>query len=229
MREIVFDTETTGLDKKKDRVIEVGCVELVDLVPTGEKLHLYINPQYPVSKEAFAVHGLSNAFLRGKPIFSRVADSILDFFGDDRLVAHNAPFDIGFLNAELGRLDIPPLRNEVVDTLALSKQLRPGARHTLDALCSAFNVDRSHRTLHGALLDSELLAEVYVELCGGRQFHMGLQERPPELKIERRDIRPRRKPLKSRLSDEELQAHLAFIDSLGDKAVWRQYRTPSIA
>jgi DNA polymerase III subunit epsilon len=222
-REIIIDTETTGLDRKTDRVVEIGCVEIIDLMPTGETYHKYINPQHPVHREAFKVHGLSNEFLKTKPTFRRTVNSFLTFIEGATLVAHNASFDIGMLNAELDRLDIPPLENEVVDSLALAREVRPGARHTLDGLCRAFDIDLSKRNLHGALLDAQLLAAVYVELRGGRQFGMSLDLFAEQKEEKFVPARQRPVPLPSRVTDEDRSQHKAFVESLGDNAIWLDY------
>ncbi len=176
MREIVFDTETTGFSfSGGDRLVEIGCVEMVNRVETGRSFHAYVNPARPMPPDAQAVHGLSDAFLADKPLFPAIADDLLDFLGDSPLVAHNAAFDFGFLNGELRLIGRPALDiDRMVDTLALARIRHPGAKHTLDALCSRFGIDRSHRTLHGALLDAQLLAQVYVELTGGRQIGLSL-------------------------------------------------------
>ncbi|MEH2517372.1 DNA polymerase-3 subunit epsilon [Bradyrhizobium sp. AZCC 1610] len=225
IREIVLDTETTGLDRKVDRVIEIGCVELVDMMPTGKTFHQYINPQgQPVHKEAFRVHGLSDVFLSSKPTFRRIADRFLKFIDGAKLVIHNASFDIGMLNEELDRLGYEPLENEIVDTLELAKEKRPRGKHTLDALCSAFGVDNSRRTEHGALLDAELLAEVYVEMLGGRQFGMSLDLFAVQEEVIKPVIRQRPTPLASRVTAEDRAAHAAFVETLGKEAVWLDYR-----
>lgn len=170
MREIVLDTETTGFDPETgDRIVEIGCVEIVNLTSTGNHYHQYINPERPMPEEARAVHGLGDEFLADKPVFSEIADAFLEFIAGSRLVIHNASFDMKFLNAELKKLGLPALKNEVTDTLAIARKRFPGAPGSLDALCRRFEIDNSNRTLHGALLDSELLAEVYLELSGGRQ------------------------------------------------------------
>ena len=176
MREIVFDTETTGLDPKTgDRMVEIGCVEMVDLVPTGQTFHAYYNPERDMPAGAEAVHGLSAAFLADKPLFRDGASALLDFIGDSPLVAHNAGFDFGFLNAELGLCGREAVcLTRMVDTVSLAKRRHPGAKLSLDALCSRYGIDRSHRVKHGALLDAELLAQVYVELKGGRQIGLAL-------------------------------------------------------
>lgn len=224
MREIVFDTETTGLDRKEDRIVEIGCVEILDLLPTGRTYHQYVNPLRPVHKDAYKVHGLSDVFLSTKPTFRRIHKEFLEFISGARLVAHNATFDVGMINEELDRLGLAPLENEVVDTLELAREKHPRRKHTLDALCSLYDIDKSRRTNHGALLDSELLAQVYVELRGGRQHGMQLDmlsgpeeiEAPPP-------VRPRPVPLARRLTNEEIAAHRAFVETLGDKAIWREY------
>jgi DNA polymerase-3 subunit epsilon len=224
MREIVLDTETTGLDRKVDRIVEIGCVEIVNLMPTDRVYHQYCNPLMPVSPGAYKVHGLSDVFLRSKPTFKRIHNRFLSFIEGARLVAHNAAFDISMINEELDRLDIAPLENEVVDTLELAKQVHPRRRHTLDALCAVYDIDTSKRTEHGALLDAGLLSQVYVELRGGRQFGMQLdilshetsdQQQPP--------ARQRPTPLPRRVTDEDLTQHRAFVASLGEKSIWRDY------
>jgi DNA polymerase-3 subunit epsilon len=178
MREIIFDTETTGLDPLNgDRLVEIGCIELVNRVPTGRTFHAYYNPQRPMAAEAEAVHGLSDRFLSDKPFFRDGAAELLDFLEDSRLVAHNARFDFGFLNAELRRCALAEVvLDRMVDTLAIARSLHPGAKHSLDALCGRYGIDRSHRVKHGALLDAELLAQLYIELTGGRQIGLTLVE-----------------------------------------------------
>ena len=179
MREIVLDTETTGLDPKTQRIVEIACIELVNHLPTGQKFHTLLDPQMEVPAEAVAVHGLSNAKLAGAPLFSMIASAFLDFIGESKLVIHNAEFDIGFINAELRRANferIPITR--AIDTVQMARRKFPGAPASLDALCKRFGIDNTHRTLHGALLDSELLAQVYLELLGGRQTGMALGETP---------------------------------------------------
>ncbi len=181
MREVVFDTETTGLSAAQgDRLVEIGCVELVNRVETGRTFHCYFNPEREMNPDAQAIHGLSDAFLADKPLFEDEVENLLDFLDESPLVAHNASFDFSFLNHELGacgRLHLPMSR--MVDTLAISRQKHPGAKHSLDALCTRYGIDRSHRVLHGALLDAQLLAQVYVELTGGRQIGLGLGEAAP--------------------------------------------------
>src|SRR5512139_113274 len=176
MREIVFDTETTGLDPLNgDRLVEIGCIELVNRIPTGATFHAYFNPERDMPAQAEAVHGLSARFLADKPLFSKHADELLAFIGDSHMVAHNARFDFGFLNAELERCGkaIVDL-TRMIDTVAIARSLHPGAKHSLDALCTRYGIDRSHRVKHGALLDAELLAQLYVELTGGRQIGLTL-------------------------------------------------------
>jgi DNA polymerase-3 subunit epsilon len=224
MREIILDTETTGLDRKVDRIVEIGAIEMVDLMPTGRTYHQYCNPLRPVHKEAYRVHGLSDVFLSTKPTFKRIHNTFLRFIGDARLVAHNASFDIGMLNEEMDRLDLDPLQNEVVDTLELAREKHPRRKHTLDALCSIYNIDDSRRTLHGALLDAELLAEVYAELRGGRQFGMQLDMlAQPEGDEEDLPVRVRPVPLAKRITEKDVSDHKAFVATLGDAAIWRNY------
>jgi DNA polymerase III subunit epsilon len=230
LREIVLDTETTGTDHAKgDRVIEIGCVELLNHIPTGKSYHVYINPECPVSPGAFAVHGLSDEFLKDKPVFAAVADEFAEFVRDARLVIHNAAFDIGFLNAEFARtghtrFNLP----DAVDTLSMARRKHPGAANNLDALCTRYGIDNSRRTKHGALLDAEILAEVYIELIGGRQVGFDLSLRPAarsraaaQGQIAAQDARPR--TLISRLTEAERAAHEAFIQSLGPNTLWREY------
>lgn len=230
LREIVLDTETTGTDHAKgDRVIEIGCVELLNHIPTGKSYHVYINPECPVSPGAFAVHGLSDEFLKDKPVFAAIADEFADFVRDARLVIHNAAFDIGFLNAEFARTGHNPFTlSEVVDTLSMARRKHPGAANNLDALCARYGIDNSKRTKHGALLDAEILAEVYIELIGGKQVGFDLAVRPAARAgaahsgaPAARDARPR--TLISRLTEAERAAHEAFIQSLGPSALWREY------
>jgi DNA polymerase-3 subunit epsilon len=230
LREIVLDTETTGTDAATDRVIEIGCVELLNHIPTGRNYHVYINPQRPVSQGAFAVHGLSDEFLADKRVFSEIVDEFIEFIGDGRLVIHNAAFDVGFLNAEFSRTGRGPvIANQVVDTLALARRKHPGAANNLDALCARYGIDNSRRTKHGALLDAEILAEVYIELLGGKQADLGLTLRPNLARgfsrgIETaapREARPR--PIISLLTDAERTAHEAFVRTLGANALWREY------
>ncbi len=234
MREIVFDTETTGFDPKTgDRIVEIGCVELVNHIATGQTFHVYLNPERSMPRAAFEVHGLSDEFLADKPKFAEVVEGFLAFVGDARLVAHNAEFDFKFVNAELARLRLPPIGLErMVDTLALAKRRHPAGPNSLDALCSRYGIDNSRRDLHGALLDSELLAEVYVELLGGRQAALSLdaagEARPggsPTLLVAEgaRSRRARPVPLAPRLSEAEHAAHRAFVAKMGEAALWRKY------
>ncbi|HVJ01809.1 MAG TPA: DNA polymerase III subunit epsilon [Sphingomonas sp.] len=224
MREIVFDTETTGLSfAGGDRLVEIGCVELHNRVMTGRTFHAYINPERPVPVEAFNVHGLSDRFLADKPRFDQVVEDLLDFIGDCPLVAHNATFDFGFLNGELGRCARPQVDMvRMVDTLAIARVRHPGAKHTLDALCVRYGIDLSARTLHGALLDAQLLAQVYVELTGGRQITLGLavdtpvvRETPQEAAT-RVHVRPARHFAPSAA---ELERHAAFLKSV-EEPLW---------
>ncbi|MGO4437215.1 DNA polymerase III subunit epsilon [Rhizobium sp. RAF56] len=232
MREIIFDTETTGLDNRLDRVIEIGGIELVNHFPTGRTLHLYINPgDQKVHADALAVHGITDEFLKDKPSFGDVAEKIVDFFGDGRWVAHNATFDMGFVNAELARLDLPPILPErVLDTLALARRKHPMGPNSLDALCRRYGIDNSHRTKHGALLDSELLAEVYIEMIGGRQTALGLGTSSANGKAdedaafdEEIIVLARPRQLLPRLSEMEREAHAALVVRLGDKGIWSRY------
>ncbi len=230
MREIIFDTETTGLDNKLDRVIEIGGIELDNHFPTGRSFHVYINPgDRKVHPDALAVHGISDESLKDKPDFAGIVDELLAFFGDARWVAHNATFDMGFMNAEFARLGLPAITNDLVtDTLALARRKHPMGPNSLDALCRRYGVDNSHRTKHGALLDSELLAEVYIELIGGRQTTFGLHTSDNRGQaMETDDVivvagqRPR--PLASRLSVGEIEAHAALVAKMGAKAIWAKY------
>ena len=228
MREIILDTETTGLDPKSGhRVVEIGCVELVNNIPSGQTWHHYFNPERDMPLAAFEVHGLSSEFLATKPLFAELADDFLKFVEGARLVAHNASFDMGFLNAELTRLERPPITmDKVIDTLALARRKHPGAQNSLDALCKRYRIDNSARTRHGALLDSELLAEVYVELTGKRQAKLeltALQQGRAQDQVGESRAFERPEPLPSRLSEAELQAHEKFIAKLGDGAIWIDY------
>ena len=230
MREIVLDTETTGLDPLRgDRLVEIGCVEIFNRMPTGRTYHRYINPERDMPAEAFAVHGLSTEFLADKPLFAQVADEFLEFIGDDPLVIHNASFDIGFINAELSRLSRTPVaRDRLVDTLLLARRKHPGVSNRLDDLCSRYAIDNSRRTKHGALLDAELLAEVYIDLIGARQSQLILADVPVEVigVASESHRRQRPSPLPSRLSDADLEEHRAFIAKMGDKAIWAEYLPP---
>jgi DNA polymerase-3 subunit epsilon len=228
MREIVLDTETTGLDPLRgDRLVEVGCVEIFNRMPTGLTFHRYINPERDVPQEAFAVHGLSTEFLADKPLFAAVADEFLAFIGDAPLVIHNASFDISFINAEFERLKRPPiLRDRLVDTLLLARRKHPGVSNRLDDLCSRYAIDNSRRTKHGALLDAELLAEVYIDLIGARQSSLVLAD-SRRIEAQAQLDSPRRQrpaPLAPRVTDADRDAHRAFVATLGDKAIWNAYQ-----
>ncbi|ODT80825.1 MAG: DNA polymerase III subunit epsilon [Pelagibacterium sp. SCN 64-44] len=228
MREIVLDTETTGLSPQSgDRLVEIGCVELINHIPTGRHHHVYINPERSMPEEAFRVHGLGDDFLADKPLFRDVAEAFRAFIGDATLVIHNAPFDMGFLNAELERAGLPGLTNAVIDTVMLARQKHPGARVSLDALCKHYGIDNSRRTLHGALLDSEILAEVYLELIGGKQVSLALvaevETDAAGVTHARIAISPRPAPLPGRISADEAAAHAAFIAKMGDGAIWARY------
>ena len=228
MREIVLDTETTGLDPATgDRIVEIGAVELLNGVPTGANFHVYINPERDMPEGAFRVHGLSSDFLKGHPVFTAIAADFSAFIGEDRLVIHNAEFDVKFINAEFARLNLAPLAPaRVLDTLALARRKHPSAANSLDALCARYGVDSSRRKKHGALLDAELLAEVYVELSGGRQTTFTLQavERQVALKVlDMVEARPAL--LELTIAESELEAHKALSDSLGDKSLWRKFRS----
>jgi DNA polymerase-3 subunit epsilon len=231
MREIVFDTETTGLDPQTgDRMVEIGCVEMIGRVPTGETFHAYYNPERDMPLEAENVHGLSISFLETKPVFAQGVDALLDFLGDAPLVAHNAGFDFGFLNMELERLGREAISlDRMVDTVAIARKKHPGAKNSLDALCTRYGIDRSHRVKHGALLDAELLAQVYIELMGGRQIGLELAAEAPVAKSASVITmagsttpairRERRAPRPHAASAEELARHSAFVDGLKD-AIW---------
>lgn len=236
MREIIFDTETTGLDPKTgDRMVEIGCIEMVGRVETGRTFHAYFNPDRDMPPEAERVHGLSAAFLATKPRFAEQVDELLAFLGDAPLVAHNAGFDFGFLNNELDLISRDPISiDRMVDTVALARKRHPGAKLSLDALCTRYGIDRSHRVKHGALLDAELLAQVYVELNGGRQIGLGLIDNGPGSDAETLAAtnatpnspwhrpagdKPRREPRPHVASPEELERHRAFIAGI-DNAIW---------
>ncbi len=227
MREIVFDTETTGFDPSTgDRIVEIGCVELLNRIPTGATYHAYINPERDMPPQAEAVHGLSAAFLSDKPVFAAVAEQFLEFIGtDSKLVAHNAGFDMTFIEYELKKCGLPaPTRDRVVDTLMLARRKHPGGGNKLDDLCARYGIDNSRRTKHGALLDAELLAEVYAELAGGRQAKLSLVEAVrEELTVSRNGASKRRTAQLSRLHQSEAEAHHAFVVSLGEKAIWLDY------
>jgi DNA polymerase-3 subunit epsilon len=227
MREIVFDTETTGLDPYQgDRLVEIACVELVNGFPTGQVFHAYLNPERDVPDGAFQVHGLSTEFLKDKALFADVCEEFLAFVGDAPLVAHNAMFDLGFINAELERCKrVLIQRDRLVDTLMLARRRYPAGPNSLDHLCARFSIDATRRTKHGALLDAELLAEVYVELTGKRQARLSLVEEP--IAVTQAGViavvRVRPAPLSPRISEAERAAHLAFVGTLGEKAIWNDY------
>ena len=228
MREIVLDTETTGLDPLRgDRLVEIGCVEIFNRMPTGQTFHRHINPERDMPAEAFAVHGLSTQFLASKPLFAEVVDEFLDFIADAPLVIHNASFDISFINAELDRIKRPAiLRERLVDTLLLARRKHPGVSNRLDDLCSRYAIDNSRRTKHGALLDAELLAEVYIDLIGARQSQLILAAESREIRIGASGEMPRRQrlvPLAPRITEEDREVHRAFIATLGDKPVWNEF------
>ncbi|MBD8547270.1 DNA polymerase III subunit epsilon [Sphingomonas sp. CFBP 8760] len=225
MREIVFDTETTGFKfSEGDRLVEIGCVEMVGRVETGRTFHAYYNPQRPMPADAERVHGLSDAFLRDKPLFADGVAALLDFIGDAPLIAHNASFDFGFINGELMQAGHSAIcqRTRMIDTLQIARTRHPGAKHTLDALCARFGIDRSHRVLHGALLDAQLLAQVYVELMGGRQIGLGLGEAAPAagavpvVADVRRPVRPMRV---FTVPEGDVAAHAAFMKGIPD-SLW---------
>lgn len=219
IREIVLDTETTGLDPKSgDRLIEIGCIELIGHLPTGKHYQAYINPDRDVPIGAQSVHGITDEFLKDKPKFAAVVDEFLAFVGDATLVIHNAQFDMGFLNHELKLLGRPALESDVIDTVALARKKFPGARASLDALCQRFNIDISHRSLHGALKDVELLAKVYLELIGGRQTGLGLSSTQADIEEDITEVSyahlAARAPRPQAVSADELEAHEAFIKKL---------------
>ena len=218
MREIVLDTETTGLDPVAGhRIVEIGCLELINGMPTGEKLHVYINPARPMPDEAFRIHGLDDTFLADKPRFEEIADRLVAFLGNDTLVIHNATFDLGFLNAELEKLARPTLTNPFVDTVSVARRKFPGQRNSLDALCERFAIDNTRRTLHGALLDAELLSEVYIELTGGRQRGLALIQGETDdasVVVLAMPTGPRREPRPHSPTAAELAAHEAFLAKL---------------
>ena len=228
MREIVFDTETTGLSPQNgDRLVEIGCLEMINRVETGRHFHCYFNPGRPMPTEAEAVHGLSDRFLSDKPVFADKAAELLDFIGDSPLVAHNAAFDFGFVNHELGVCGQPPVcQTRMVCTLSLARTRFPGAKHSLDALCARFGVDRSARVKHGALVDAQLLAQVYIELTGGRQIGLGLvaetiAEATPAFGTEDIVVATIRPPRPHEPSLDELTRHAAFLAGIRDP-IWHR-------
>ncbi len=240
MREIIFDTETTGLDNRIDRIIEIGGIELLQSFPYRQH-HSYLHQSgdQKVHPDALAVHGITDEFLKDKKPFADVVDEILDFFGDARWIAHNATFDMGFINAEFARIGLPPILPErVVDTLSMARRKHPMGPNSLDALCRRYGIDNSHRTKHGALLDSELLAEVYIEMIGGRQTALGLSirdhqagwhgETAMEDDVVIAVVLERPRPLAPRLSEAEEQAHEALIAKLGEKGIWAKYDRPKL-
>jgi DNA polymerase III subunit epsilon len=228
MREVVFDTETTGLDPYQGhRLVEIGCVELLNRFPTGHTFHRYLNPQRDIPPEVFAIHGLSSDFLRVQPVFADIAADLVDFIGSAALVAHNAAFDLAFLNAELERANQAVIaRERLVDTLLLARRKYPGSPNRLDDLCSRFGIDNGHRTKHGALLDAELLAQVYVELVDARQAQLGLVAMPASAIVVTGfamspKVRP--VPLARRITEAERVAHSALVAQLGALAIWNDY------
>jgi DNA polymerase-3 subunit epsilon len=210
-----------------DRLVEIGCVEMFNRMPTGQTFHRHINPEREMPAEAFAVHGLSTEFLRAKPLFAEVVDDFLEFIADAPLVIHNASFDVSFINAELDRIKRPPIaRERLVDTLLLARRKHPGVSNRLDDLCSRYAIDNSRRTKHGALLDAELLAEVYIDLIGARQSQLVLASESREIRIGISSEMPRRQrevPLAPRVTDTDREAHRAFIATLGDKPIWNDF------
>ena len=230
MREIVLDTETTGLDPKSgDRIVEIGAIELFNHMPTGKTFHEYLNPEKKMPQEAFAVHGLSDDFLKGKPLFRQIMENLTTFIGESKMIIHNAAFDMKFLNAELlkagGRLY--PL-DQAIDTLMIARKKYPGAQNSLDALCRRFSIDNSVREKHGALLDSELLSDVYLELIGGRQPDLILEPQPRDFNLSRIDKerglqRKRDTQLNTLITKEEELAHNEFVEALGDYSIWKKH------
>jgi DNA polymerase-3 subunit epsilon len=233
MREIILDTETTGLDPLRgDRLVEIGCVEIFNRMPTGQTFHRHINPERDMPAEAFAVHGLSSEFLADKPLFAHIVEEFLQFIGDAPLVIHNASFDIGFINAELDRIKRYPIpRERLVDTLLLARRKHPGVSNRLDDLCSRYAIDNSRRTKHGALLDAELLAEVYIDLIGARQSQLILAETHTERVASHGDAprRQRPEPLAPRMTEADRAAHRAFVATLGDKPIWHDFFGPPLS
>ena len=226
MREIVLDTDTTGLSPNKgDRVVEIGCVELINHVPTENTFQVYLNPERDMDEGAQRVHGLTNEFLLDKPKFSEIAEEFISYIGESKIIAHNASFDINFLNSELARIDKSKISDDrVVDTLKMAREKYPGARNSLDALCKRFLVDNSNRKLHGALLDSELLAEVYLELIGGKEPDLALAVEKKAINQSNEEVNgfiaKRDKALKPRLTEEEQIKHKNFIETLKVKPLW---------
>jgi DNA polymerase-3 subunit epsilon len=235
LREIVLDTETTGLSPKEgDKIVEIGCVELINHIPSGKNYHIYLNPERDMPDEAFRVHGLSSEFLADKTKFIDEYAEFLEFIADSTLIIHNAPFDMGFLNAELKYCNKEKIQNKVIDTVLLARKVHPGARVSLDALCKTYNIDLSRRSLHGALLDSEILAQVYLELIGGRQVGLALNiaskqevEKDQNLskeKVKKTPATKRQNPLAAKISEEEETAHSDLLKKMGKNAIWNKYQ-----
>jgi DNA polymerase-3 subunit epsilon len=226
MRAIVFDTETTGLDPARgDRVVEIGAIEISNLIATGRVFHVYINPERDMPEEAFRVHGLSREFLADHKNFAGIVDEFIEFIEDLPLIAHNAEFDVRFLNAEFAKLDRPPLApTRIIDTLAMARRLHPGSPSSLDALCQRYGVDLSRRDKHGALLDAGLLADVYAELMGGRQAALSLQAVAVNKRAGQGEmLTARPETLPARLTDEEIAAHRAFVAGMSKTPLWDRY------
>lgn len=226
VREIAFDTETTGFDARgEDRLTEIGCVELIDFLPTGKTYHTHLDPQRELSEKITEITGLTTEFLKGKPLFADIAGDFVEFVGDSPLIAHNASFDRGFINAALERADFDPYPNKrFIDTLVMARQKFPGASNSLDALCKRFDISLASRTTHGALVDAELLAKVYLELKGGRARNLDFSVEETIVTVTTSNVRQRPTPLHSFLTTEERAAHDKFVaDKLGDKAVWKRY------
>ena len=230
MREIVLDTETTGLDPKSgDRIVEIGAIELFNHMPTGKTFHEYLNPEKKMPQEAFAVHGLSDDFLKGKPLFRQIMENLTTFIGESKMIIHNAAFDMKFLNAELLKAGGRPYPlDQAIDTLTIARKKFPGAQNSLDALCRRFSIDNSVREKHGALLDSELLSDVYLELIGGRQPDLILEPQPSDFNLSRIDKerglqRKRDTQLNTLITKEEELAHNEFVEALGDYSIWKKH------
>jgi len=227
MREIVFDTETTGFKPEEGhRIVEIGMVELLNRMPTGRTYHVYLNPERDMPKEAEAVHGLSATFLADKPLFAAQVEALVEFIGDATLIAHNAAFDMTFINAELGYTDRLAIgMDRVIDTLQLARRTHPMGPNSLDALCKRYGIDNSKRTKHGALLDAELLADVYLEMTGGRQTTLGLATTPKSARLYvvggSMTVTQRLRPLAPRITADELEAHAAAVEALGAAALWK--------
>jgi DNA polymerase III subunit epsilon len=233
-RQVVLDTETTGVEARNgDRIVEIGCVELINLCPTGRSFHVYLNPERAMSEGAFAVHGLSDSFLADKQRFADIAGDLVEFLSDSPIAIHNAPFDVGFLDMEFARIGMPRLASErIIDTLVMARRKHPGASNSLDALCGRYGIDTSRRVKHGALLDAEILSEVYIELLGGKQADFGLSAPTARSGSGRATSSPdyngarpvRAGPLAKRLTDTEQAAHDAFVATLSGKAIWSDYQ-----